>query len=246
MNPSLQEAQTAAETWSAQELLLWAAREFGAAAALASSFGLEDITLIDIVSRIGAPFPVFTLDTDFLFPETYELITKVEAKYRLNIERLRPKLTPDEQSRKFGYALWTTQPDRCCAVRKVEPLTERLKASSAWITGIRREQSPTRAKARKLEWDAQFGLVKLNPLADWNQAQVWEYIRSHDVFYNPLHDRGYPSIGCTHCTRAVLPGEDPRAGRWSGFAKTECGLHVVQTAEGEKLVRAASEVGADG
>src|SRR5690349_16531424 len=182
MNSSLQKAQMAAEGWSARELLLWTAREFGAGAALASSFGLEDVVVIDIASRIEASFPVFTLDTEFLFPETYEVIAKVEAKYGINIERLSPKLTPDEQARRFGSALWAREPDRCCAMRKVEPLAERLKASSAWITGIRREQSATRSSARKLEWDAQFGLVKVNPLADWSEAQVWEYIRSHDLF----------------------------------------------------------------
>ncbi|HVH89453.1 MAG TPA: phosphoadenylyl-sulfate reductase [Terriglobales bacterium] len=243
MNQGLLEAQATAENWSAGELLAWAAQEFGVGAAMASSFGAEDVVLIDIASRIGNPFPVFTLDTDFLFPESYDLIARVETNYGIKVERLRPKLSPEEQSREFGAALWAREPDRCCAIRKVEPLTERLKSSSAWITGIRREQSPTRATARKLEWDAKFDLVKLNPLADWREAQIWEYIRSHEVPYNPLHDRRYPSIGCTHCTRAVLPGEDPRSGRWSGLAKTECGLHVIQTSEGERLVRAGAEVG---
>lgn len=237
---SLVEVQAAAERWSAEEVLAWAAREFGDKAALASSFGAEDVVLMDIVSRINAPFAVFTLDTDFLFPETYELISRIEEKYGISVERLRPRLTPESQGREFGDELWKRQPDLCCQMRKVEPLAQRLKTSSAWITGIRREQSPTRATARKLEWDAKFGLVKLNPIADWTEAQVWEHIRLHRVLYNSLHDRGYPSIGCTHCTRAVLPGEDPRAGRWSGSAKTECGLHVVETAEGPKLVPAHS------
>ncbi len=236
MNESIVEAQATAERWSAEELLAWAAREFGENTALASSFGAEDVVLIDMISRIDAPFAVFTLDTDFLFPETYELISTIEQKYKITVERLHPGLSPESQAREFGDELWKRQPDRCCQIRKVEPLTERLKTSSAWITGIRREQSPTRANARKLEWDAKFGLVKLNPIADWTEAQVWEYVHSHNVPYNPLHDRGYPSIGCTHCTRAVRPGEDPRAGRWSGFAKTECGLHVVETADGPKLV----------
>lgn len=236
MEESLMEVQAAAERWSAEELLAWAAREFGEKAAFASSFGAEDVVLIDIVSRINAPFAVFTLDTDFLFPETYELISKIEQQYRIGIERLRPKLSPESQVREFGDELWKRQPDLCCQMRKVEPLTQRLEACSAWITGIRREQSPTRANARKLEWDAKFGLVKLNPIADWTEVEVWEYIHLHKVPYSPLHDRGYPSIGCTYCTRAVLPGEDPRAGRWSGFAKTECGLHLVETAEGPKLV----------
>lgn len=236
MTDNLVQVQAAAERWSHQELLAWAAREFGEKAALASSFGAEDVVLIDMVSIVGAPFPVFTLDTDFLFPETYELISSIEEKYGISVERLRPSLNPDAQARDFGDELWKRHPDLCCHMRKVEPLTRRLKASSAWITGIRREQSPTRANARKLEWDAKFGLVKLNPIANWSEAQVWEYIRLHNVPYSPLHDRGYPSIGCTHCTRAVLPGEDPRAGRWAGSAKTECGLHVVETAEGPKLV----------
>lgn len=236
MNESIVEAQATAERWNAEELLTWAAREFRERAALASSFGAEDVVLIDMISGIAAPFAVFTLDTDFLFPESYELISRIEQKYEIRVERLHPRLSPESQAREFGDELWKSQPDRCCQIRKVEPLTERLKASSAWITGIRRGQSPTRANARKLEWDAKFGLVKLNPIADWTEAQVWEYVRSHNVPYNPLHDRGYPSIGCTHCTRAVLPGEDPRAGRWSGFAKTECGLHVLETPEGPKLV----------
>jgi phosphoadenosine phosphosulfate reductase len=240
MNVSIVKAQAAAERWSAQELLAWAAREFGETAALASSFGADDVVLIDMISRMRAPFAVFTLDTDFLFPETYRLISTVEHRYGITVERLHPRLSPDSQAGEFGDELWKRQPDLCCQIRKVAPLTEKLKAASAWITGIRREQSPTRANARKLEWDAKFGLVKLNPIADWTEAQVWEYIRSHDVPYNPLHGRGYPSIGCTHCTRAVLPGEDPRAGRWSGFAKTECGLHVVETADGPKLVPAHS------
>ena len=236
MRENLAAVQAAAELWSAEEVLAWTAREFAEKAALASSFGAEDMVLIDISSRIRAPFNVFTLDTDFLFPETYQLIRETEEKYGISVAPVRSKLNPESQAREFGDALWKRQPDLCCQMRKVEPLTERLKASSAWITGVRREQSPTRANARKVEWDAKFGLIKLNPLADWTEAQIWDYMRTHDVPYNPLHDRGYPSIGCTHCTRAVLPGEDPRAGRWSGFAKTECGLHVVETADGPKLV----------
>lgn len=226
MNQHVIEQQAQAEHWSADQVLAWAARQFGNAASLASSFGAEDVVLIDLASRIGSPFPIFTLDTDFLFPETYSLIDVIQQKYRVNVEKLRAKLTPNEQARQFGDALWQRQPDQCCGIRKVEPLTERLSSASAWITGIRREQSKTRASARKLEWDARFGLVKLNPLADWSEAQIWAYVHSNKVPYNPLHDRNYPSIGCTHCTRAVKPGEDARAGRWSGIAKTECGLHL--------------------
>jgi phosphoadenosine phosphosulfate reductase len=215
-----------AEGWDAEQILRWAAHQCGATTILASSFGAEDVVLIDLASRIGISFPIFTLDTDFLFPETYELISIVEKRYSLTVERLRPKLTAEAQANKFGEALWKRSPDQCCEIRKLEPLREKLQSASAWITGIRREQSPTRAYAKKIGWDAKFDLVKISPLADWTEAQVWAYIRSRSVPYNPLHDRNYPSIGCTHCTRPVLPGEDSRAGRWSGFDKTECGLHL--------------------
>jgi phosphoadenosine phosphosulfate reductase len=144
------------------------------------------------------------------------------------VERLRPRLSPQQQAEQHGEGLWLRRPDECCGIRKIDPLKERLLKSSAWITGIRREQSPTRANAHKVEWDKKFDLVKVNPLADWSEGEVWAYLRSRRVPYNPLHDRSYPSIGCVHCTRAVLPDEDHRAGRWSGFAKTECGLHFAE------------------
>ena len=215
-----------AEHWSAEQILAWTVQQFGARAALASSFGAEDVVLIDLASRIGSPFPIFTLDTSFLFPETYALINQMEKRYAVEVERLGSALTADEQAEQFGEALWQRQPDQCCKIRKIEPLKQRLQSAAAWITGIRREQSPTRAQARKIEWDRTFGLVKINPLADWSNAQVWAYIRSNQIPYNPLHDQSYPSIGCTHCTRPVQSGEDARAGRWSGISKTECGLHL--------------------
>jgi phosphoadenosine phosphosulfate reductase len=214
------ELQAEAENWSAQELLRWGLTEFAQSFAIASSFGAEDVALIDMASRVS-PFRVFTLDTDFLFPETYALIGQIEARYGLAAE-----LTPEAQAAQYGPALWASRPDACCQLRKVEPLRKKLADLAAWVTGVRRDQAPTRANTRKLEWDAKFGLVKLNPLADWNSSRVWDYIRANNVPYNPLHDRNYPSIGCTYCTRPVNPGEDPRAGRWSGFTKTECGLHV--------------------
>ena len=218
--------QAEAERWSAEELVRWGLDEFHPEVAIASSFGAEDVVLIDVAARAQKHFRVFTLDTDFLFDETYALMGQIEQRYGIEIERCRSALTPEEQARQHGEALWGREPDRCCSLRKVEPLTKKLAGLDAWITGIRRDQAPARANARKLEWDSKFGLVKLNPLADWTSNQVWDYIRAHGVPYNPLHDRNYPSIGCTHCTRPVLPGEDPRAGRWSGFQKTECGLHA--------------------
>jgi len=217
--------QADAERWNAQQSLRWGLSQFGQSLALASSFGAEDVVLIDMASRLSK-FRVFTLDTDFLFPETYALIDAIEARYAVQVERTRSELTPEAQAAQYGPALWASRPDACCQLRKVEPLKKKLAGLAAWVTGVRRDQAPTRANTRKLEWDAKFGLVKLNPLADWTSSQVWDYIRENNVPYNPLHDRDYPSIGCTYCTRPVQPGEDPRAGRWSGFNKTECGLHI--------------------
>lgn len=221
----LEQRQDEAERWSAEELLRWGFARFHPGVALAASFGAEDVVLIDLAARVQPDFRVFTLDTDFLFPETYALIEKVERRYGIRVERCRSTLTPEEQVSIHGPALWSRKPDLCCELRKVRPLQRKLAELSAWITGIRRDQAPTRANARKLEWDIRFGLVKLNPLAEWSWAQVWDYIRANKIPYNPLHDQNYPSIGCTHCTRPVQPGEDPRAGRWAGFSKTECGLH---------------------
>ena len=226
MTVDIEKYQAAAEGWHAEEIVCWGLEQFQRDIAVASSLGAEDVVLIDIAARLRPDFRVFTLDTDFLFPETYALIDQIERQYGLRIERARSRYTPEEQAAARGAALWSREPDQCCNLRKVEPLTEKLAGLSAWITGIRRDQAPTRANARKLEWDKRFGLVKLNPLADWTWDQVWDYIRANDVPYNPLHDQNYPSIGCTYCTRPVQPEEDQRAGRWSGFQKTECGLHT--------------------
>lgn len=215
-----------AESWKPDEILRWAFDTFGDRVAMATGFGMEGMTLIDIASRVHPNVRIFTGDTEFLFPETYDLIDRVERHYGIKVERLYSKLTPEEQELEFGAELWKRNPDRCCSLRKVEPLKNKLAELRAWITAIRRDQTLTRANARKVEWDNKFELVKINPLADWSAAMVWNYVRKHNVPYNPLHDQDFPSIGCTHCTRAVKPGEDSRAGRWAGFQKTECGLHT--------------------
>jgi len=238
MNEEVQRIYELAERWSADDLLRWASTAFGGTVEIASAFGAEGVVLIDIASRIQSPLRVFTLDTDFLFPETYELMRRLERKYEFTIERMHTALTPQMQEGFYGPALWSRDPDTCCNLRKIEPLREKLSTLQAWITSIRRDQTTARANAKKVEWDEQFHLVKINPLADWTSAQVWQYIHEHEVPYNPLHNQGYPSIGCTHCTRAVLPGENSRAGRWAGFAKTECGLH--QKPAGGDIVRIAS------
>jgi phosphoadenosine phosphosulfate reductase len=223
---NLEDIQILAETWNAEELLQWAFKNFGNQVEMASGFGAEGMALIDIAVRLNPNLRVFTIDTEFLFPETYQLIEKVEQRYGIEVERVRPRLSPEAQAEIYGPALWSVKPDDCCALRKVGPLKEKLAGLRAWITAIRRDQTTARASARKLGWDAKFQLVKINPIADWTTKDVWNYIFAHDVPYNPLHDASFTSIGCTHCTRAVRPGEDARAGRWSGFQKTECGLHV--------------------
>ncbi|HEX6504010.1 MAG TPA: phosphoadenylyl-sulfate reductase [Terriglobales bacterium] len=230
MKEQIVELETVAEDWSPEQVLSWAFRSFGNRVAICSAFGVEGMVLIDMASRVRKDVRLFTVDTEFLFPETYNLMEKIEERYGITIERVYPLLSPEVQERLHGPALWARDPDQCCNLRKVEPLRRKLRELDAWITSIRRDQTVVRANARKIEWDANFGLVKINPLVDWSAKQVWRYIHDHDVPYNPLHDRGYPSIGCTHCTRAVQPGEDARAGRWPGFAKTECGLHVIERA----------------
>jgi len=222
----LEELKTQAETWRPEEVLRWAFAAYKNDVAIASGFGVEGMVLIDIASRLTTNLRVFTLDTEFLFPETYDLIDRVEKRYGIEVERVYSALTPEEQEKTLGPALWGRNPDQCCDLRKVEPLRKKLSQLRAWITAIRREQTPARAAARKIEWDEKFQLVKVNPLADWTSEMIWRHVHKHDVPYNPLHDANYPSIGCTHCTRPVLPGEDPRAGRWAGTAKTECGLHL--------------------
>ena len=218
--------QHEAERSSPEELLRWAADRFGSRLAVSSSFGVEAVVLIDIASRAIKNLRVFTLDTDFLFTETHQLIEQVQSKYGIRVERVRPLLAPEAQAAQFGEALWKRDPNLCCRIRKIDPLKAKSTELDAWVTGIRRDQTSARANAKKLEWDAHFGLVKINPLLDWTFAQAWEYIRLHELPYNTLHDRGYQSVGCTHCTRPVQLGEDPRAGRWAGFHKSECGLHA--------------------
>lgn len=228
MAAELKRLSDALESQQPQDVLKEAIKRYAPKIVLACSFGAEDVALVDMVHRIDPAIPLFYLDTDFLFPETYATRDRIIQQYALQpaqVLQVRSLLTPDQQAAQYGQALWSNEPDRCCQLRKVEPLTCVLKGYEAWITGIRRDQSPTRANAGLIEWDGKFQLVKVNPLARWTWADVWTYIKVYEVPYNPLHDQNYPSIGCTHCTAPVAPGEDPRAGRWKTFTKTECGLH---------------------
>lgn len=212
------------ETASAEEIIAWAVETFPNIT-FACSFGAEDVVLVDMLQKVSPKTDIFYLDTDFHFKETYETRDALSDHYELDFVRVSPSITPEEQAQQFGDELWKNDPNACCNIRKVEPLTRILSQYDAWITGIRRDQAPTRANAKKIEYDTKFGLVKFNPIAGWTSEDVWQYIRDNNVIYNPLHDRHYPSIGCEYCTRQVMPGEDPRAGRWSGSEKTECGLH---------------------
>ena len=213
------------EDASPQGVLAAAFKEFGDGVAIATGFGAEGAALIDMAAKINPQPNIFFLDTGFLFPETYDLRRRLEDRYRVTIRAVRTAITPEIQDEMFGPRLWSRDPDLCCRLRKLEPLKEALKDLDAWVTAIRRDQTMARATARAAEWDYRWQRVKINPLVRWTKREVWDYIAKHDVPYNPLHDAGYPSIGCTHCTRAVRAGEDERAGRWAGRAKTECGLH---------------------
>jgi phosphoadenosine phosphosulfate reductase len=229
--PSDEELKARSDSFEAKQpwdVLEYALTTYSQRIVLACSFGAEDVALVDMMHSIDPNAPLFYLDTDFLFPETIEVRDRIIAHYGLRpaqVIQMKSLLTPDQQAVQHGPALWASKPDQCCELRKIEPLNRILANYTAWITGIRRDQAPTRANAGLIEWDQKFNLVKVNPLARWSSEEVWMYLQLHEVPYNTLHDRNYPSIGCTHCTAPVLPGEDPRSGRWKNFGKTECGLH---------------------
>jgi phosphoadenosine phosphosulfate reductase len=208
-----------------QLTLAWALQEFGSQVATATGFGAEGCVIIDMLSKIDPHARIFYLDTDLFFPETYQLMERLKQRYGVTFERRATSLSLEAQAKQYGEKLWERQPAECCRLRKVEPLIETLAGLRAWISGIRRDQSPARANAAVVERDRKFGLIKINPLVGWNSIAVWKYIVKHDVPYNPLHDRGFPSIGCIHCTTPVRLGEGQRAGRWREQDRTECGLH---------------------
>jgi phosphoadenosine phosphosulfate reductase len=213
------------ETRSPYEILQWGGEKFGQSIVLACSFGPEDLVLLDMLMQVDNSAKVFYLDTDKHFRETYITRDRLVERYNIDFIQMKADITLEEQANQYGEKLWETNPDLCCNIRKVKPLQRVLNSNKAWITGIRREQAATRANAKKVEWDTKFELIKLNPLASWTNEDVWNYIRNHQIPYNPLHDQNYPSIGCDVCTRPVKNGENSRAGRWGGLEKTECGLH---------------------
>jgi phosphoadenosine phosphosulfate reductase len=218
--------ETTLQAASPQEIIAYAVRSFERPVLACSFGGASGMALLDMTMQIDPTVPVYYLDTDLLFPETYALVESVAARYGIEPIAVRTELSLDEQAARYGPELWAREPDRCCALRKVEPQRAFLSAYDAWITGIRRDQSPTRASAEPVAWEERFELMKISPLVEWDERMVWTYIRAHGVPYNALHERSYPSIGCIPCTRAVAHGDDARAGRWAGFSKVECGLHA--------------------
>ena len=206
-------------------LLEWSIQQFAGSIALATSLGNQTLVIIDMLHRLGKPVPVFCIDTGLLFDETYELWRKIEQRYGIQIESLRSPLSVADQSSIAGDALWKTQPDQCCRIRKVLPLRQRIQGLGAWITGLRRTPgSPTRGDVRGVEWDLVNGLFKVNPLWAWSRDDVAQYLAARNIPTHPLIEQGYRSIGCEPCT-SPCDGGDERAGRWAGQGKTECGLH---------------------
>lgn len=209
-----------------------AIRHFGRRIGLSCSFGgAGGMALLDMAVRVDPAIDVFVLDTDLLFKDTYKLIERVETRYGIKVRRVRTDVSLEQQAADLGPELWTRDPGRCCAIRKVAPMKSAMNGLDAWITAIRRDQSSTRAAAEVLSWDAQFGLWKVCPLVHWSEEQVMKYVGEHGVPINPMLYEGYTSIGCWPCTAKPLPGEDARSGRWMGFMKTECGLHAAPPAE---------------
>ncbi len=207
-------------------VLSWAVARHAPRIAFATAFGPEGLVLLHLIATRRLAVDVFTLDTGLFFAETYALWRRLEERYGVAIRAVRPALSLEQQAAREGEALWERDPDRCCRLRKLDPLRQALAGHEAWITAIRRDQTRERAAARVVERDPRHGLIKVSPLLDWSSREVWSYLHAHGVPTSPLHAIGYPSIGCWPCTSPVSADEDPRAGRWRGRTKTECGLHV--------------------
>ncbi|WP_338754505.1 phosphoadenylyl-sulfate reductase [Bacillus sp. FJAT-52991] len=222
----LPDIPSTSDTKGAKEVLQWAYDHYDDRLMYACSFGIEGIVLIDLISTIRPNASIVFLDTGYHFQETYDIIDKVKKRYpSLQIHLQKPTLTIEEQANKYGEDLWQHDPNTCCQLRKILPLTEALEPASAWISGLRREQSETRKHTNYVNQDHKFKKIKICPLIHWTWKEVWRYVTKHQLDYHALHDQGYPSIGCQPCTKPAISIEDLRSGRWSGSGKTECGLH---------------------
>jgi phosphoadenosine phosphosulfate reductase len=237
---------TVTESFSAEELaqinadldeatpdaiLRWGVERFGSRLTMATAFGPEGCILIHMLAELGPKVRIFNLDTGYQFQETLELRDRLADRYGIEVEMVRAETSTAEYERQQGGPVYATNTDQCCYDRKIVPLRRALVGYDAWITAIRADQSADRAYSKVIGWDKKFNLVKINPLLRWTRRDVWAFIVSNKIPYNPLHDVGYPSIGCFPCTKAVGAGQDERAGRWAGQAKTECGLHSLDSSQ---------------
>lgn len=209
----------------AEDLLAWAAEQFGSRMVLTCSWQKQSSILVHLLAQVAPETRIVEVDTGLLFDESHDTRRQLAERYGIEVETIRPVQTLAEQAAEHGARLWERDSDLCCSLRKVKPFEIALKGAEAWVSGVRRDQSATRRGIRKVQLDEKRGVVKIQPLADWTDRDCWRFIVEHAIPYNALHDRNYPSVGCTPCTRAVRPGEDERAGRWAGTGKTECGLH---------------------
>lgn len=224
----LAEASVTLEDASAEDILRWAIARFDRRFTMATAFGPEGMCILHMLAELAPRTYIFNLDTGYQFKETLELRERVVERYGIHVDLRRASTTVAEYEAQHGGPVYQNNPNQCCADRKVKVLHETVVGFHAWASAIRRDQSADRSVVPIVGWDKKFGLVKISPLANWTKKDVWKMITTHQIPYNPLHDQGYPSIGCWPCTRAVLFGEDDRAGRWSGSAKTECGLHSLE------------------
>ena len=233
---SLRQASQQLETASPEEIIAWGVEHYAPYLTMATAFGPEGCVILSMLAKIAPETYVFNLETGYQFQETLELRDRIAEKYGIEVDLLRPELSVPEYEALHGGPLYRTNPNQCCFDRKIKTLERASKVMHAWMSGIRRDQSADRAQAAIVGWDKKFGLVKISPLANWTKKDVWKRITDEQVPYNPLHDQGFPSIGCWPCTRAVETGEaDERAGRWSGFKKTECGLHSISEQDGSGI-----------
>jgi phosphoadenosine phosphosulfate reductase len=232
LDEEIKSAAATLATASPESVLRWAVGRFGRKLTMATAFGPEGCCLIHMLAEIDPGLRIFNLDTGYQFQETLDLRERIKDRYGIEVEMVRPDLTVEEYEKEHGGPLYTLRPDQCCNDRKMIPLRRAVVGYEAWISAIRRDQTADRGKADVVQWDAKFSLVKVNPLLNWTKKDVWGFIHKHSIPYNPLHDDGYPSIGCRPCTSPVAEGEDERAGRWAGTKKKECGLHVIEVQGG--------------
>jgi phosphoadenosine phosphosulfate reductase len=220
---------------SPQEILRWAVARFHPRLTMATAFGAEGCCILHMLAEIEPNVRVFNLDTGYQFAETLDLRERLRSRYGIEVDYVRPELSVAEYEAEHGGPMYRHRPDQCCHDRKVLPLRRAVVGYDAWISAIRRDQTSHRAAAGVVQWDAKFSLVKVNPLLAWTRRDVWDFVVRHEIPYNPLHDRGYPSIGCWPCTHPVAEGADERAGRWAGTGKKECGLHVLEHQDGSGI-----------